>query len=77
MQGGTGSDELTRLTFDLRWSSHRIRQPVSVSAAVLTGLTVGGREAAKDEHGVVLAVDLGLNLIELDEHRVHPTSHIG
>jgi len=68
-QGGTGSDELTRLTLDLKWPRHRIRQPMSASAAVLTGPTVGGSDAAQDETGVVLAVDLALNLIELDEHR--------
>lgn len=67
-QGGTGSDELTRFTLDLRWPRYRIRQPLSASAAALTGATVGG-DATQDETGVVLAVDLALNLIELDEHR--------
>jgi hypothetical protein len=68
-QGGTGSDELTRLTLDLKWPRFRIRQPVSVSAAVLTGTTRGASEADQGQTGIVVAVDLSLNLIELDEHR--------
>lgn len=68
-QGGTGSDELTRFTLDLKWPRFRIRQPVSVSAAVLTGTTVGGSDGGQHETGIVVAVDLSLNLTELDEHR--------
>jgi hypothetical protein len=68
-QGGTGSDELTRLTLDLKWPRFRIRQPVSVSAAVLTGVTANERQTGQVETGMVVAVDLSLNLIELDEHR--------
>jgi hypothetical protein len=50
-------------------AAFRIRQPASVSAAVLTGTTVSGSEAYQGETGIVVAVDLSLNLIELDEHR--------
>lgn len=68
-QGGTGSDELTRLSLDLKWPRFRIRQPVSVSAAVLTGVAANGNESDQGETGIVIAVDLSLNLLELDEHR--------
>ena len=67
--GGAGSLELTRLELDLRWLEQRIRQPVALTCAVLTGVTDDGSNLGEQCHGLVTVIDLALNVIELDAHR--------
>lgn len=68
-QGGSGGDELTRLALDVRWPHYRIRQPLSLAAAVLTGTTVPPDNGKAQVPGLVIALDMALNLVELDEQR--------
>lgn len=74
--GGSGNPELTRLAFQFNWPEHRIRQPVALTSAVLTGLTNNVDQAAGARHGLVLAIDLSLNVLELDgDRRPSPVAH--
>jgi hypothetical protein len=62
--GGSENPDLTRFELKLDWPQHRIRQPLGVSAAILTGTTGNG-----GPHGLILAVDISLNVQELDANR--------
>ena len=66
--GGAGTPELTRLEFDFHWPQRRIRQPVGLTCSVLTGVAYDiGRTEERDS--LVIAVDLSLNLLELNADR--------
>jgi len=65
-EGGTGNRELTRLSFDIEWPSYHIRRPIGMTASVLTGPTGIGSGSPP---GLVLAIDLIINLTELDASR--------
>lgn len=68
--GGTGNPDLTKLELELEWPQYRIRQPLGCSAVVLTGLTGDpDRRAEERPRGLVLAVDISLNIQELDSDR--------
>jgi len=63
--GGAGSVELTRLELDLRWLEQRIRQPVALTCAVLTGVTDDGSNLGEQCHGLVTVIDLPSTLSNL------------
>ena len=68
--GGSGNPDLTRLEFILDWPQNRIRQPLGVSAAILTGMTADpGPRASERSYGLILCVDISLNVQELDSNR--------
>jgi hypothetical protein len=67
--GGTGNPELTRLAFQVDWSEPRLRQPIGLTATVMTGRTNEASQRTGEHDGLVLAVDLSLNVLELDRER--------
>lgn len=67
VRGGSPGSEITEAEFVIGWDSWRIRQPMTVNATVMTGFTpcaAGGLDPA-----VVVAVDMGFSVLELDEDR--------
>jgi hypothetical protein len=66
VQGGSPGPEVTIASFDLEWAAPRIRQPLALRCAVLTGWT----DAPEWRKALLVALDLSISVLELDRDRL-------
>jgi len=64
IQGGAPGPELTTATVGFQWTVPRLRQPLELRCAVLTGWV------AERQRALLVALDLSVNLLELDHERL-------
>lgn len=65
IQGGAPGPEVTTAAFGFQWDAPRLRQPLAVRCAVLTGWASNQQW----QRALLFALDMSINVLELDQER--------